>query len=51
MKLEFLLRGKNRIESPQKTLLEQNREATLAQPAHDTKPRIELGTHLVTTEP
>ena len=51
MKLGFLVRGENRIESPQKTPLEQNREATLPQPAHDTKPRIELRTHLVTTEP
>ena len=52
-KLGFLVRGENRIESPQKTPLEQNREATLPQPAHDTKPRIELGTlgNLVTTEP
>ena len=40
-----LVRGENQIESLQKNLLEQSREATLPQPAYDTKPQMELGAH------
>ena len=41
----FLVRGEHQIESPQENLFEQSRDATLPQPAYDTKSRIELGAH------